>query len=447
MTMDRYYTQARLWGAALAGAMPLIGATAAHAQLGPNPNTAALVAAAGNNPNLQATAAYIGRVCPNLPLGSDLRLRCAWMLRVAPTLANQARIGLDMNTPQEILAQGATVDGAISPAGGAVAGRVAALSRLGGGARVAALYRPILLAAQGDTAGLGGASVPRLQGFANISGGAGERDTDLYEAGYDFDSRSITAGFDYRFSDAFTGGVALSYGDTDADFDADGGELEAEAVVASVYGLWSISERWQATALISYGRIDYTSERRINYNEDPGILNDRVASGDTEGDQWEGTLTVSYLMAGRDGWSYGPHMALSGRTLELDAFTESGAGGLNLAFDDQSTDSFQVILGFDVSKAISTQTGVVSPYARVQSVYETLDNRRDVRVLYAADTTGFFPGVRLSTNAPDRWRVLLAGGVAGQFANGWSAFADAETVIGLRDTRGVNVTLGVRKEF
>lgn len=444
--MQRSISRAAVAGVSLAAAAAW--ASGAWAQAGPNPNTGALVAAAGNNPNLQATAAYVGHVCPNLPVGSDLRQRCAWMLRVAPTLPADARVGLDMNTAQEILAQGATVDGAVSPAGNAVAGRLSALSRLGGGARVAALYRPVVLAAQGDTAGLGGASVPPLQGFVNVTGGWGERDTDLYEAGYDFDSRSITAGVDFRFSDAFTGGVALSYGDTDADFDADGGELEAEAIVGSVYGLWTVDDRIQVSALVSYGRIDYSSQRRIFYTEDPGVVIDRVARGDTEGDQWEGTLTVSYLMAGQDGWSYGPHLSLSGRALDLDGFTETGANGLNLSFQDQSTESFQVILGFDVSKAISTQSGVVSPYARVQSVYETLDNRRNVRVLYALDNTGVFPGgVRLTTNAPDRWRVLLAGGLAGQFANGWSAFADAETVIGLRDTRGVNLTLGVRKEF
>ncbi|MFZ5720957.1 MAG: autotransporter outer membrane beta-barrel domain-containing protein [Pseudomonadota bacterium] len=445
--MHRNISRVALLGASLAAAFPLSVATSAWAQAGPNPNTPALIAAAGNNPNLQATAAYIGAVCPNLAIGSDLRNRCAWMLRVAPSTPGQARLGLDMNTPQEVLAQGATVDGAVSPAGNAVAGRLSALSRLGGGARVAALYRPIVLAAQGDTAGLGGASVPPLQGFVNLSGGWGERDTDLYEAGYDFDSRSITAGFDFRFSDAFTGGVALSYGDTDADFDADGGELEAEAIVGSIYGLWTASDRVQVSALVSYGRIDYSSERRIFYTEDPGVVIDRVARGDTEGDQWEGTLTVNYLMGGEDGWSYGPHLALSGRALDLDAFTETGADGLNLAFEDQSTESFQVILGFDVSRAISTQSGVVSPYARVETVYETLDNRRNVPVLYANDTTGFFPGVRLTTNAPDRWRFLLGGGIAGQFANGWSAFADAETVLGLRDTRGVNLTVGLRKEF
>lgn len=442
---------AQHWVAALAGVSALAGgamiATTAHAQTAPNPNTPALIAAAAGSPNLVGTAAYVGQVCPNLAVGSDLRNRCAWMLRVAPTTPGNARIGLDMNTPQELLAQGATVDGAVSPATTAVAGRLSALTRLGGSGRMASLSRPILLASAGDTAGLGGGSAPRLQAFANVSAGTGDRDADVYEGGYDFDQRSITAGVDYRFSDSFTGGVALSYGDTEADFDLDAGELEAKAVTISAYGLWTLSERLQVTGLVAYGRIDYDSDRDIFYNEDPGVVIDRTARASTDGDQWEGTLTLSYLMSGRDGWSYGPSLALSGRTLELDGFTESGADGLNLAFGKQSADSFQVILGFDVSRAVSTESGILSPYARVQSVYETLDNRRSVAVRYAADTTGFFPGARLTTSAPDRLRFLAGGGVAAQFAGGWSAFADAEATLGLRDTKGVTFTLGARKEF
>ncbi|MEW5686381.1 MAG: autotransporter outer membrane beta-barrel domain-containing protein [Pseudomonadota bacterium] len=446
--MDSGRGSARLLMAALAGtSVWALTAAVASAQAGPNANTPALIAAAGGNPQLAATAAYVGQVCPNLAVGSDLRNRCGWMLRVAAATPDRARIGLDMNTPQELLAQGATVDGAVSPATTAVAGRLSALTRLGGSGRVASLNRPILLASAGDTAGLGGASVPRLQAFANVSAGTGDRDADAYEGGYDFDQRSITAGLDYRFSDRFTGGVALSYGDTEADFDLDAGELQAKAFTVSAYGLWTLSDKLQVTALVAYGRIDYDSDRDLFYTEDPGTVIDRSARASTDGDQWEGTLTASYLMSGQDGWSYGPSLALSGRTLSLDGFSETGAEGLNLAFGKQSADSFQVILGFDVSKAVSTQSGIISPYARVQSVYETLDNRRSVAVRYAADTTGFFRGVRLTTSAPDRWRMLLGGGIAAQFAGGWSAFADAEATLGLRDTRSATFTLGARKEF
>lgn len=435
-----------VYGAMLAGLLPLAGASTALAQVAPSPNTAALVAAAGGNSQLRSTAAYIGAVCPNVTPGSDLRLRCAAALGAAvssPPLANAA---LDKITPQEILAQSGVIDGAISPGTNAVAGRIAALTRVGLGGRIAA-YRPIILAAAGDTAGLGGATTPPLQAFANVVAGAGDKDTNSLETGYDFDARSITGGLDYRFSDGFTAGAALSYGETDLDFDTGGGKLEAETFVVSAYGLWTLSDKVQVTGLVAYGQIDYVSDRAIGYVESATSTISRIAHGKTDGDQWEGTLTLSYAMDASDGWSFGPSLSVSGKTLRLDAFEETGANGLNLAYAKQSADSLQLIVGFDVSRTVSTETGVISPYARLQSVYEAADDSRDVRIRYVADTTGFFPGIRLTTSAPDRWRFLLGGGVAAQFAGGWSAFADAETILGLEDVTGYTFTLGVRKEF
>lgn len=421
-------------------------ATAALAQLPPSAATPALVAAAGANPQLQSTAAYIGALCPNLTLGTDLRQRCAAALGAATTAPSLANIALEQITPQELLAQGGVIDGAISSGSNAVAGRVAALSQMGLGGRIAA-YRPIILAAAGDTAGLGGATVPPLQAFVNVVVGAGDKDANRLETGYDYDAKSITGGLDYRFSDRFTGGVALSYGETDLDFDARGGKLDAEAFVASAYGLFTLSERLQLTGLVAYGQIDYTSSRNIGYAESAASTISRVARGKTDGDQWEGTFTLSYAMDAQDGWSYGPSFAVSAKRLELDAFEETGANGLNLRFEDQTAKSLQFIAGFDVSRTISTEGGVISPYGRLQSIYESKDDSRSVRVRYVADTTGFFQGSRLTTSAPDRWRFLLGGGIAAQFAGGWSGFADAETILGLEDVTGYNVTLGIRKEF
>jgi len=435
-----------VWALSLAAALSAAAASPALAQLAPSPNTPALVAAAQGNPQLQSTAAYVGALCPNLTLGTDLRQRCAAALGASVTAPPLATVALDQITPQEILAQGGVIDGAISSGTSAVAGRLAALSQMGLGGRIAA-YRPIILAAAGDTAGLGGATVPPLQAFVNVVAGAGDKDTNLLETGYDYDAKSITAGLDYRFSDRFTGGLALSYGETDLDLDANNGKLDSEAVVASAYALFTVSERIQLTALVAYGQIDYSSDRNINYVESATSTISRIAHGETDGDQWEGTITLSYAMDGQNGWSYGPSFAVSGKRLELDAFAETGANGLNLAFEDQTAKSLQLIAGFDVSRAISTEGGVISPYGRVQSIYETKDDSRSVRVRYVADTTGFFQGSRLTTSAPDRWRFLLGGGIAAQFTGGWSAFADAETVLGLEDVTGYNFTLGVRKEF
>jgi len=434
----------RLLIALVAGVLPAMAASAAMAQVAPAGNTPLLIAAANGNPQLQSTAAYIGVLCPNLPVGTDLRLRCAGALAAsanAPALASDA---LTWITPQELLAQSAVVDGAITPGTSAVASRLSALGHIG---RLALANRPVQLATTGDTAGLGGASAAKLQSFVTVVGGKGDKDTNTYETGYDFDQRSITVGTDYRFSDRFTGGLSVSYGDTDLKFERSQGSLKAKTWVGTAYGLWSVTDKVEITGLVAYGKVDYSGDRTITYVESATSTINRIAHSSSDGHQWEGTVTAAYAMAASDGWSMGPSLSVSARTLHLGAFEETGASGLNLAFAKQSTNSLQVIAGFDVSKAISMSSGIVSPYARVQGVYETKDNRRDVRIKYVADTTGFFPGIRLTTSAPDRTRFLVGGGLAGQFAGGWSGFVDAETILGLSDVSGYNLTLGVRKEF
>lgn len=433
--------------AALGGFLSLLGAQAAFAQAAPSPNTGALIAAAGNNPQYQSTAAYIGALCPNLTPGTDLRLRCAGALSAAVNAKPLAAEALTWITPEELLSQSSSVDGATAQATSSVAARVASLGRVGFRGGVASLYRPVLVASAGDTAGLGGVEPSRFQMFANVTGGEGNRDTDLYETGYDFYQRSITGGGDYRFSDAFTGGFALSYGKTKLGFDRYQGVMHVRTVAGSAYGLWTVNDRIQVSGIVAYGDVRNTSDRPITYTESATVAINRIAHSRANGHQWEGTLTVYYAIPADDGWSYGPSLAISGQTLHLKAFDESGANGLNLSFPKQTIDSLQIIAGFDVSKAVSTTSGIISPYARAQAVFETKDDRRTVTVRYSADTTGFFPGIRLTTSAPDRTRFLLGGGLAAQFANGFSAFADVETVVGLRDTSGYNVTLGVRKEF
>jgi uncharacterized protein YhjY with autotransporter beta-barrel domain len=445
--MDSKHKHLAPWIARIGGLAPVALSTVAMAQVAPSPNTSKLIAAAGGNPQWESTAAYIGALCPNLTPGTDLRLRCAAALSAAATSPASANMALDAITPEQILAQGGVVDGTISSATAAVAGRLSALSHIHIGGPVAAGYQPVLLATNGDTAGLGGLNASRLQGYVNIVGGTGKKDDNSIETGYGYNQESISGGVDFRFSDRFTGGVSVSYGDTRLKFASNTGRMTADTWMGAVYGLWSLTDRIEVTGLVGFGDIDFSSDRHMDYAESATSTIDRIAHGKSTAQQWEGTLTVAYAMDAPRGWSYGPSLSVSGTTLHMDAFDETGAQGLDLSYQKQSTDSLQFIVGFDISKAISTQFGVISPYARVQSIYESLDDKRNVDIRYVADTTGFFPGIRLTTTAPDRSRFLLGGGIAGQFTRGWSSFADAETIVGLRDTSGYTFTLGVRREF
>ncbi len=63
----------------------------------------------------------------------------------------------------------------------------------------------------------------------------------------------------------------------------------------------------------------------------------------------------------------------------IDSFTESGAAGLNLIYDEQTFQSFTGNLGFRVTYAWNLSWGVLLPHLRVDYVREFKDRRRCVR--------------------------------------------------------------------
>lgn len=132
----------------------------------------------------------------------------------------------------------------------------------------------------------------------------------------------------------------------------------------------------------------------------------------------------------------------------IDAFSETGGGGLNLAFDEQDNESLTSTLGAQASYAISTGFGVLLPTIYAEWVHEFRNDQSGVGVRYAADPTpSQLSRFTVGFDAPDRNYFNLGVGLAATLPNGWSAFGNFETVAGLRDTTSHVVTLGGRLEF
>ena len=130
---------------------------------------------------------------------------------------------------------------------------------------------------------------------------------------------------------------------------------------------------------------------------------------------------------------------------DIDGFTESGARGLNLKYDDQDVNSLTTALGGQFSYAISTGFGVLTPHVRAEWEHEFEDDPRKIELQYDVDpnNTQFF----VETEGPDRDYVNLGAGLAATFAGGITAFADFETVLANSDRDEYQVTFGARYEF
>jgi outer membrane autotransporter protein len=264
-----------------------------------------------------------------------------------------------------------------------------------------------------------------------------------YEAGndeVDFDTGvwGLLGGADYRFGENLVAGVAAGFSRTDDDFDRSAGDLETDVWSGSLYASWSPGA-WYVDGIFTLSGIDYDLRRRISY---PTV--ERTATGDADGWEWAASVGGGYNFQ-RGGLSFGPHLRVEYVDTRIDSFSEGGAGGLNLVYDDQNVQSLVSDLGLNASYPISTGFGIVTPYARVEWEHEYQDDHRTIGVRFKADPNRTRFSVR--TKSPDRDVANLAGGVAVTLAGGFSAFVDVEGVLFSRDWNLVQVTAGGRFAF
>lgn len=460
------------WTRSAALAALVLATTVVHAQSAPPPPLPTVA----TNPNQLSMARAITVACPNLraqynATGGDLPDdqitlfdACAGTLR-ATSGSDSRSIALQELTGEELsAAQTTTVDFGGMQRGNIVA-RLMALRQARGSTALAALSpsdRNVVSLATGGSAGDDDPAGPggRVGVFLNGRVGSGSKDTTSLEAGYDVDTTGLTAGVDYRISDQFVIGTALSYGSTDADFDSNasglsGGSTESDGYSLALFTSW-YGERHYLDVIASFGQLDVESRRRISYtlgfdpaNPDPALGQlttdwDATASGDTESDLFSIGAGFGYDF-GSGPWRFGPTLAISYLKADVDGFTERGAPGLELSFGDQEGESLQLEAGFDVGYAASMSWGVLSPYARASYVSEQENDSQVIDVRFVSDPLGTVFAVQ--SDEPDtsffRWGI----GLSALFANGVSAFIDYDSIASLDTIDYGEVSAGVRFTF
>ncbi len=461
-------------------ALALLASTSFAQNLSTFVNSRPVTDAQRNTGNaVQAACSNLGTIFTNggsVPLADpnqeDLRNECNRMVRTARALQGGApgstNLGADATdatlaealsriAPEELASASKTsIEAASRGATNAIRGR---LSALRGGARGLAMngdeHRPQGLsyaasevfgkpqrggAAGADDAGpLGG----KLGAFVNASINKGDKDTTDREDGFDFDNWSLLGGVDYRFTDNVVAGVALGYNQTNVDFERSLGSIETNAWGIAAYTTVSFG-KFYVEGQASYFKNDYDSTRNITYPTNAGQLPNREAKGSANGDQFSLSAGGGYDF-NFGGLSVAPYGRLEFIDLSIDAIDESGAQGLNLHVDGQDARSLQSALGGRVAYAISTGFGVLVPQASLEWIHEFDNDSRNVSARYINDPQNniFF----IPTESPDRNYFRLNLGVSAVFQHGFSAFANYETVQGLKDISHNSLLFGVRKEW
>ena len=298
--------------------------------------------------------------------------------------------------------------------------------------------------ASGGSAGEeAGALVGRLGFFINGNMGLGEKDGSSNELGFDFDTRGLTAGMDYRFTDQFIVGAAVGYVNNQTDFDVSRGEMDVDGTTLALYTTYYHDEASYLDAIISYGWNDFDNTRQMSFDL-AGTPISAQTSGSTDGEELSISLGGGYDF-NRGSLSYGPYARLNYISADIDAYTETSSVGFEMGYGDQEVESLTSLLGGQLGYAISTSSGVFMPQARLEWVHEFNNDSRfiDGRFVYIDPQ----PTFSVATDDPDRNYFNLGLGVSATFGAGKSGYLYYETLLGQQDIQRHALAAGVRFEF
>jgi outer membrane autotransporter protein len=297
----------------------------------------------------------------------------------------------------------------------------------------------------GDTGG--GASADdayefeRLGIFVNGNIDWGSKDRSANEDGFDFSTQGISAGIDYRFLDGLVVGLALGYGNTDADIDANGGDIGANAWSSTVYGTYYATDHFYLEGAGTYGWGNYDQTRNISYSLLGGT---REAKADYGGNQYALMFGVGYDFIRGPGILdvYG---RLRHVKVDLDSYREQGASGLDLTIDGQEATSLMSILGVNYTASISLAKVVLVPQGWLEWLHEYDDGDEEVTGVFANDPNRIPFALATDSFDTDSFRVGL--GLGAQFGQGRTAFVTYEARVGLNNYTEQTANFGVRLDF
>jgi outer membrane autotransporter protein len=401
-------------------------------------------------------AEVIGVACPDgRGINDDaFQDRCDGV--AAAALGNDpsgATNALQLVSPEQMPSQGI---GATRTSFNAIGGRLAALRAGVRGFQVAGLTngQPLTSLASlappytGGSAGEAGSEIwERLGVFVNGNYNTGDVDSAFNQLGYNFNSGTVTAGIDYRFTKDLILGTAFSYTRTESGFDNNGGSLDSNAYTGAFYGTYYATDSLYFDGIATFGGINYDSVRNIQYTlpTDVSRTVNTKAKATPDGEQYSVSLGGGYNFALQE-WTLNPYARVNYIKLDVDSFKEQGGDGWAMRFGDQTVESVTTTLGSQISYALSTQWGVFLPNVRGEWHHQYKDNSRTIAVAFLGDRTSglVFDTV---TDDPDRNYFTVGTGVSGTFAKGVTAFLNYDTLLGYRNVDSHLFTVGARLEF
>jgi outer membrane autotransporter protein len=274
----------------------------------------------------------------------------------------------------------------------------------------------------------------------------GEKDANAASPRFEANQWALVGGLDYRFSDKAVGGVALAYGGSQVEFDPlDEGALDTRSWALSAYGSLYAAKNFYFDAIANFADAQYDAERNISYVDGVGLVT-AGAAGATTGLTLSGGLSAGYdFLVG--GLTVSPNLGFFYIDATIDGFTESGAGGLNLIYDEQKFQSLTGNLGLRLTYAWNLPWGVLLPHLRIDYVREFEDDVDVFGVRFASDPNASSTApILVETENPDSSYWRLATGFSTQFRYGVSAYIEYQRLESFEFISFEDISVGLRMQ-
>ena len=310
---------------------------------------------------------------------------------------------------------------------------------------------PVGLLADGYTVQSGGGAGDEIESsqwgvFINGSISVGDKEDTKKEAGYDFDTKGLTLGVDYRLSDSRVIGGAFSFGMMDTDLNSDGGDIQGSNYSLLIYGT-QYSEQYYVDGSISYGWSRFDQGRNINYSLSGKEVKQSLSS-EYDGGEFVMTVGGGYQF-NRGALTFGPVARLEYMSLSIDAFEENvdsqSGSGWAMAIEKQTQETLNTSLSGQADYAISLSWGVLIPSVQIDWTHEFKGDDRVVNGQFVGDASD--SSFSLKTDVEDSDYFNLGLGVSTQLPHDKSAFFFYQTLLGKSDVTQHNYSLGFRWAF
>jgi outer membrane autotransporter protein len=299
----------------------------------------------------------------------------------------------------------------------------------------------------------GGASADDGDAFGSKLGlwlrgnyGSGEKSPSLADNGFESDQWGFTGGIDYRFTPAFVAGLSFGYGKSKVDFQPIGeGDLEGASWAGSLYGSLAVGN-FYIDGVINYADSDYDTTRRIRYEDAFGLV-DRTARGSTRAYAISGGVSLGYDFV-FGGLTVSPTLGYFFVDTNIDPFAETGAGGLDLIYDEQNYESATGSAALRISYAWKASWGVFIPHVRATYVREFKNAIEVFGVRFASDPFNNSgdptPPIFVQSEQPDESYFRLAAGFSAQLPFGISGYFEYQRLEGFEFVEYQDFTVGLR---